>query len=61
MLKFRNYTKQLDGMMRSNEELMVDSNTAAIRFWARTGCDWKDNKFVCQTGDCGAPLNNFGI
>lgn len=40
---------------------MIDASTVAIRFWARTDCSWKDNKFQCQTGDCGAPLNNFGI
>lgn len=40
---------------------MINANTVAIRFWARTGCNFVDNKFVCQTGDCGAPLNNFGI
>jgi hypothetical protein len=33
----------------------------AIRYWARTGCSFRENKFVCNTGDCGAPLNNFGI
>lgn len=31
----------------ATKELMVDSNTVAIRFWARTGCQWKDDKFVC--------------
>ena len=41
---------------------MIDANTVAIRFWARTGCKYTgDNKFVCETGDCGAPLNNFGM
>jgi hypothetical protein len=41
---------------------MVNSDTAAIRFWARTGCKFdQNNHFVCETGDCGAPLNNFGI
>lgn len=32
-----------------------------MRFWARTGCQWKEGKFVCSTGDCGAPLNGFGV
>lgn len=41
--------------------VQVAANTVAIRYWARTGCSWKDGKFVCTTGDCGAPLNNFGI
>jgi len=39
----------------------VAANTVAIRYWARTGCNWRDGKFVCSTGDCGAPLNNFGV
>lgn len=45
----------------AQETLMVNANTVAIRFWPRTGCKWIDNKFVCETGDCGAPLNNFGV
>ena len=45
----------------SEQTVMVPANTVAIRYWARTGCQWKDNKFVCNTGDCGAPLNNFQI
>ena len=45
----------------AQETLMVNANTVAIRFWARTGCSWINNKFVCQTGDCGAPLNNVGV
>lgn len=45
----------------SEEVQIVNANTVAIRFWARTGCVWRDNKFVCSTGDCGAPLNNFGV
>lgn len=32
-----------------------------MRFWARTGCKWIDGKFVCETGDCGTPTNNFGV
>jgi len=46
---------------RSDYTLDVLAYTVAIRFWARTGCSWKDGKFVCSTGDCGAPLNNFGV
>jgi len=46
---------------RSEEIKIVPADTVAIRYWARTGCSWKDNKFVCTTGDCGAPLNNFGV
>ncbi len=45
----------------SENTVQVSANTVAIRYWARTGCSWKDGKFVCTTGDCGAPLNNFGI
>lgn len=45
----------------AEQTLQVNANTVAIRFWARTGCQWRDNKFVCETGDCGAPLNNFGV
>ena len=45
----------------SEQTVMVPANTVSIRYWARTGCQWKDNKFVCNTGDCGAPLNNFQI
>lgn len=40
---------------------MIDASTVAIRFWARTGCNYQGDKFVCETGDCGAPLNNFGL
>jgi hypothetical protein len=46
---------------RSEYNLNVNANTVAMRFWARTGCQWKDGKFVCSTGDCGAPLNGFGV
>lgn len=45
----------------SEEVVVVPADTVAIRYWARTGCSFKDNKFVCSTGDCGAPLNNFGV
>lgn len=45
----------------AEDTLMINSNTVAIRFWARTGCNWRDGKFICETGDCGAPLNNFGV
>ena len=46
---------------RSDYVVNVPANTVAIRYWARTGCNYKDGKFVCTTGDCGAPLNNFGL
>lgn len=46
---------------KSTFTLNVNSNTKAIRFWPRTSCSQNNGKFVCQTGDCGAPLNNFGI
>lgn len=36
-------------------------NSVAGRFWARTDCKWNGDKFQCSTGDCGTPLNNFGI
>ncbi|XP_055350078.1 uncharacterized protein LOC129596749 [Paramacrobiotus metropolitanus] len=40
----------------------VTGTTTGGRFWARTGCrNTTDGKFVCDTGDCGAPANNFGI
>lgn len=45
----------------SQEVQTINANTVAIRYWARTGCSYRDGKFVCATGDCGAPLNNFGI
>lgn len=45
----------------SEQVVNVPANTVAIRYWARTGCSWRDGKFVCNTGDCGAPLNNFGL
>lgn len=45
----------------SEQVVYVPADTVAIRYWARTGCNWKDGKFVCTTGDCGAPLNNFGL
>lgn len=45
----------------TEEVQVVPADTVAIRYWARTGCNWKDGKFVCTTGDCGAPLNNFGV
>jgi hypothetical protein len=49
--------------MKANSEynLNMNADTVAIRFWARTGCQFKDGKFVCATGDCGAPLNGFGV
>ncbi|KAK3267696.1 hypothetical protein CYMTET_23764 [Cymbomonas tetramitiformis] len=37
------------------------------RFWARTNCRWETKAgwtkphFVCDTGDCGTPTNDFGI
>jgi len=46
---------------KSEETQSVLANTVAIRYWARTGCNFKEGKFVCSTGDCGAPLNNFGV
>lgn len=45
----------------TEEVQVIAANTFAIRYWARTGCRFVDGKFVCATGDCGAPLNNFGI
>lgn len=45
----------------TEEVQVIPADTVAIRYWARTGCSFKDGKFVCTTGDCGAPLNNFGI
>ncbi|XP_055344864.1 uncharacterized protein LOC129592765 [Paramacrobiotus metropolitanus] len=39
----------------------IAGNTNAGRIWARTGCQWNNGRFVCQTGDCGAPPNNFGV
>lgn len=41
--------------------LLVSGDTVAGRFWARTDCSWINNKFICRTGDCGTPSNNFGI
>lgn len=32
-----------------------------MRFWARTGCRWVNGQFKCDTGDCGAQPNNFGV
>lgn len=42
-------------------DMAIPANTAAARFWARTDCSWINGKFVCLTGDCGTPSNNFGI
>ena len=49
--------------MRSGSEynIAIPANTVAARFWARTDCSWNNGKFVCLTGDCGTPSNNFGI
>lgn len=46
---------------KTEYNLNVAANTVAIRFWARTGCRWINGQFRCDTGDCGAPLNNFGV
>lgn len=42
-------------------DISIPANTVAARFWARTDCNWVNGKFVCLTGDCGTPSNNFGI
>ena len=39
----------------------VSGSSVAARFWARTDCKWVGDKFQCSTGDCGTPMNNFGI
>ncbi|XP_055349015.1 uncharacterized protein LOC129595901 [Paramacrobiotus metropolitanus] len=39
----------------------IPGNTEAARFWPRTGCRTENGKFICQTGDCGAPPNKFGM
>jgi len=51
----------------------LPENLASIRLWARTGCRWVEGtisragletpvkKFVCDTGDCGAAENEYGI
>lgn len=31
----------------AQESLDINANTVAIRFWARTGCSWRDGKFIC--------------
>jgi hypothetical protein len=46
---------------QTQQDLTIAANTVAIRFWARTGCKWVSGQFRCDTGDCGAPPNNFGI
>ncbi len=46
---------------RTEYNLNVPANTVAMRFWARTGCRWNSGKFSCDTGDCGAQPNNFGV
>ncbi|KAI8608631.1 thaumatin [Chytriomyces sp. MP71] len=47
--------------LNSGESKLISlkTNVAALRLWARTGCTWTNNQFVCQVGDCGNPLNNF--
>ncbi len=46
---------------KSSKTINVAANTAAIRFWPRTGCKWVNGRFKCDSGDCGTPSNNFGI
>jgi hypothetical protein len=41
--------------------IQLPDSTVAARYWARTECAQQGDKFVCATGDCGAPLNDFGI
>lgn len=49
--------------MKPGEEftMPVTGSSVAARFWARTDCKWVNDKFQCSTGDCGTPMNNFGI
>jgi len=53
---------------RSTRPLVVPGSWQAGRIWARTGCAWRTDvswgpnpRFVCQTGDCGAGSNGFGV
>lgn len=46
---------------KTEYNLNVAANTVAMRFWARTGCRWVSGQFKCDTGDCGAGPNNFGV
>lgn len=45
----------------TSKNISVSSRWAGGRVWARTGCRTIDGKFICQTGDCGSPKNNFGL
>jgi hypothetical protein len=45
----------------SEFSMPVSGSSVAARFWARTDCKWVGDKFQCSTGDCGTPMNNFGI
>ena len=43
------------------KDILVPKNFTAGRFWPRTGCKMVDGRFTCKTGDCGAPINHFGV
>ena len=46
---------------KSQKTLNVNSNTAAIRFWPRTGCKKNGNQLRCETGDCGGRFQCAGL
>lgn len=46
---------------KSSRSVNLDKNTVAGRIWARTGCSTENGRLVCDTGDCGAGSNNFGV
>ncbi len=45
----------------ANYDYNIASKTTALRIWGRTGCKTVNNRFKCDTGDCGASFNGFGI
>ncbi|KAJ3268932.1 hypothetical protein HK104_005228, partial [Borealophlyctis nickersoniae] len=44
-----------------SRDLQVPDNWSAARIWPRTGCKTVNGRFVCDSGDCGASANNFGV
>ncbi|CAF3747141.1 unnamed protein product [Rotaria sp. Silwood1] len=46
---------------RSSINLAVPDGWVSGRIWPRTGCRSVNGKLTCATGDCGAPVNGFGV
>jgi len=45
-----------------SHSIQVPDSISSLRFWGRTGCKTNSaGHFVCDTGDCGALSNGYGI